>query len=138
MTQDEANKIAEIIACADGGCSNCVTELVELARQQFPEIEWIIDKDGNCWSRDWAGTKTRLVTANVRGARSMSEWRDIQTAPHDDSLFIGIRVSREQTPSFYLLRWHPRNDRPEDSEGFGSKATHWMSLPEPPTEAAKD
>lgn len=41
MTQDEANKIAELIGYADSACPNCVRELVEHANRIIPEYKWI-------------------------------------------------------------------------------------------------
>jgi len=40
MTLDEAIKLGKIIGTADGGCSNCVGLLVELANKEFPEFNF--------------------------------------------------------------------------------------------------
>jgi glutamate formiminotransferase len=36
----DAEKIAQIIRQADGGCSNCVAALVELANKTFPDFKF--------------------------------------------------------------------------------------------------
>lgn len=43
MTLSEAQKVADILKRADGGCPNCVGHLVELATEAFPEFEWSAD-----------------------------------------------------------------------------------------------
>lgn len=40
MTDEEAEKIASIIATADGGCFVCVGELAEQLNEAFPEFVW--------------------------------------------------------------------------------------------------
>lgn len=40
MTLDEAKTVAEIIRRADGGCSNCVSELVREANERLPQFRF--------------------------------------------------------------------------------------------------
>lgn len=40
MTLEEAQKVAAILAKADGGCSNCYNDLMESAQEAFPAFEW--------------------------------------------------------------------------------------------------
>jgi len=40
MTNDEADKLAEIVAVVDGGCSVCVRSATERLMRDFPEIDW--------------------------------------------------------------------------------------------------
>jgi hypothetical protein len=40
VTDDEAAKVAELIAKADGGCPYCVAILIGQARSLFPEHNW--------------------------------------------------------------------------------------------------
>lgn len=55
MTLDEAKKIGkQIIGYADGGCDQCVTDLVERLNAVFPEFIWETGKyippaDENNW-----------------------------------------------------------------------------------------
>lgn len=42
MTREEAEKIAAVIATADGGCGPCVSSLCELMSKAFPAFEWAI------------------------------------------------------------------------------------------------
>lgn len=42
MTLEEAQKIGDIIAKADGGCSVCVNDLCENLNEQFPEFTWVM------------------------------------------------------------------------------------------------
>lgn len=42
MTLDEATAIARIIGTADGGCSNCVGDLVDQMQAAFPEFDWVM------------------------------------------------------------------------------------------------
>jgi hypothetical protein len=41
MTLDEAQKVASIIATADGGCSNWVCALIRECSQVFPKFDWV-------------------------------------------------------------------------------------------------
>lgn len=46
MTLAEANKVLDICATADGGCSVCVTDLLEKLAEAFPQFEWpVFDQD---------------------------------------------------------------------------------------------
>lgn len=40
MTLEEATKIALICSTADGGCNNCVGDLMVRLNETFPEFEW--------------------------------------------------------------------------------------------------
>lgn len=40
MTKDEAVKLCSIIQYADGGCSHCVSSLMEAISNSFPGIDW--------------------------------------------------------------------------------------------------
>ena len=67
MTLDEARKIAEIAATADGGCHGCVSALVEQLQEDFPEFVWTHNPNGN--SRDSYGREDkppRAVTVDPR------------------------------------------------------------------------
>ena len=47
MRIDEAIKIAEIVATADSGCSQCVRDLVMQLEDAFPEFQWLFCKEGH-------------------------------------------------------------------------------------------
>lgn len=38
MTLDEARKVMEVVSEADGGCSRCVEDLVDVLNSAFPEF----------------------------------------------------------------------------------------------------
>ena len=40
MNLEEATKIAEIAASADGYCDSCVSSLVEKLEESFPKFDW--------------------------------------------------------------------------------------------------
>lgn len=40
MTNDEAKKVAEIVAMADGGCSTCARSLMRHVVKAFPDVDW--------------------------------------------------------------------------------------------------
>lgn len=44
MTIDEARKVAEAAAHADGGCSHCTEQVMSVLAHYFPEFRWF---DGN-------------------------------------------------------------------------------------------
>jgi hypothetical protein len=46
MTLEEAKIVGSIIACADGGCSVCVSELVDQCNEAFPKFKWTMNDDG--------------------------------------------------------------------------------------------
>jgi hypothetical protein len=54
MTIDDAQKIAKIIGTADGGCSNCVGDLVERLSKMFPSFRWIITDEHQMEQPDWS------------------------------------------------------------------------------------
>lgn len=45
MTLVEAQKVAAIVATADGGCSVCVRDLVEQLNETFKDFTWLYDED---------------------------------------------------------------------------------------------
>ena len=40
MTHDEAVKMAKVLMEADGGCSHCIANLADWAKEEFPEHDW--------------------------------------------------------------------------------------------------
>ena len=46
MTLKDAEKVAKIIATADGGCGPCVTGLAYECEEAWPEFEWDVDTEG--------------------------------------------------------------------------------------------
>lgn len=40
MTEEEARKVAFIVATADGGCSTCVTHLTKRLLKSLPGHDW--------------------------------------------------------------------------------------------------
>lgn len=40
MTQEEAQKVAEIRSTADGHCQVCVGNLCDLLQEAFPSFQW--------------------------------------------------------------------------------------------------
>ncbi|HZM26939.1 MAG TPA: hypothetical protein VFB89_06260 [Gemmatimonadales bacterium] len=40
MTPEEQDKILNVIAIADGGCSNCVSGLLDALGKVFPDVPW--------------------------------------------------------------------------------------------------
>ena len=46
MTLEEAKIVGSIIACADGGCSVCVQELVDQCNESFPAFIWTMNDNG--------------------------------------------------------------------------------------------
>lgn len=40
MTTDEAQRIAEVLACVDGGCPSCTEDAAEDMAREFPEFAW--------------------------------------------------------------------------------------------------
>ena len=41
MTNEEAKKIARVIVKADGGCHNCVRDLIQRLKKFFPDHNWL-------------------------------------------------------------------------------------------------
>lgn len=50
MNIKEARKIAEVIAQANGGCSYCVSDLIEQLNERFPEFKWIRSNYDTAWT----------------------------------------------------------------------------------------
>lgn len=42
MTLEEAQKVARVVAKADGGCLDCVSSLVDKLNRELPEFEWSV------------------------------------------------------------------------------------------------
>lgn len=57
MTLEDAQKIAMIVATADGGCPCCVDNLVKQLRPAFPDFRWGINADAD--SRDAVTVEAR-------------------------------------------------------------------------------
>jgi hypothetical protein len=61
MTEAEADKIAEIIAKVDGGCSVCVRGATQRLMRDFPEMAWkprlelIAQRDREYWHAEVDG-----------------------------------------------------------------------------------
>lgn len=56
MTHEEAVKICRVAQWADGGCSSCVTGIMEDLVEAFPEMDWPRafeegHTDGGYWTR---------------------------------------------------------------------------------------
>lgn len=45
MTLEEAQKVGNIVAEADGGCSVCVAALVKMLNAQFPQFSWQVSEN---------------------------------------------------------------------------------------------
>jgi hypothetical protein len=45
MTLKEAREVARLIGFADGGCSNCVSDLIAHANRKFPKFIWSKGED---------------------------------------------------------------------------------------------
>lgn len=64
----------------------------------------------------------------------MSEWHNIFTAPDDGKEFLAWFGHQKVMA---LVRWHRVNrvwmSKGEVVHGFMANATHWTSLPSPPT-----
>ena len=45
MTLDEAQKLADIISTADGGCSDCVGDLIKRLNDSFPTFVFEVTED---------------------------------------------------------------------------------------------
>ena len=56
----------------------------------------------------------------------MSEWREIETAPHDGT---NILVSHKGADWVFVARWFKGYWK---ANSVYCKPTHWMPLPEPP------
>ena len=69
MTLEEAQKVAAIIAQADGGgCKNaCCDYLIELARNNFPEFEWSDRQED-------------------------ADWPSVSVVDHDTSIVVRVRL----------------------------------------------
>lgn len=72
----------------------------------------------------------------------MSEWKPIETAPRDGSsvLLLSDYVFVEDGPNAIWMGYWPVNDKKQwcflsswDCEPL-TEATHWMPLPEPPSD----
>ena len=42
MTREEAEIVAQLIGYADGGCANCVGDLVRCANRMLPQFVWSV------------------------------------------------------------------------------------------------
>lgn len=60
-------------------------------------------------------------------------WRPIETAPRDCACLIASRCEDSGQRWVAIARWHG-NHWCSDDDGMLGGATHWMPLPEPPTE----
>jgi hypothetical protein len=75
----------------------------------------------------------------------MTEWRPIETAPKDGTAILIWPTKREFNQRndnliSYVVRWNDREQGWIEAEGeeYDSfSPTHWMPLPEPPTEDKK-
>lgn len=54
MTLDEAQKVADIVQNADGGCPVCVGHLVDELGRVFPDFVWIYDRNDDSYYSDHA------------------------------------------------------------------------------------
>lgn len=81
-----------------------------------------------------------LAAAQAAIAAMLPDWRPIETAPRNGSLFIAGRFTGEKKNHDGLIqvdRWHARS-RGDSYCGLGRfneqfwPATHWMPLPVPP------
>lgn len=75
----------------------------------------------------------------------MSDWQPIETAPMDATPVLlwqnGRRITGRWMPRFYgeVLRWDMGNWQSSDGfDLFYQPPTHWMPLPEPPSEQAAE
>lgn len=59
MTLEEAQGVAAIVAEADGGCSSCVGELVELLNAAFPAFLWAMRNKND--EGEWVGPHVLVV-----------------------------------------------------------------------------
>ncbi len=66
MTLAEAQKIAVIVANADGGCHACVESLVNMLIDAFPEFDWDCPEDTNEFYKRWTGSRDGLVIVKER------------------------------------------------------------------------
>jgi hypothetical protein len=66
----------------------------------------------------------------------MSEWRPIETAPKDGTMFIIFQAEEDGDHWFDLVSWsETENDWIDDGGTLSCDGpTHWMPLPEPPSQ----
>jgi hypothetical protein len=64
----------------------------------------------------------------------MSDWRDIETAPKDGTMFLAFEPGCVHVCPIFLAYWTPQGllSRYNGSLGNPRPPTHWMPLPAPP------
>lgn len=70
----------------------------------------------------------------------MSEWQPIETSPRDGTWFLAYDLKhqwRDRASVAVVRRLHPAT-APMDKNGYTyGNLTHWMPLPDPPTEVSR-
>jgi hypothetical protein len=135
--------IAEIVAVEAGRQNATLTAerdvLKEMLEDKIQTANLLLgmSKDGD-WS-EWKRLADRLLE-RPEALSNQSPWRDIATAPKDGTHFL---ASHTRTPAIVEQVWF--NDKLSDypwTNGIGSFLegyfTHWMPLPQPPTEGGEE
>jgi len=102
------------------------------------DVCWVHCTDGGAGDLEVAPPGSSYIAACIR---EMVEWRPIETAPRDGTMFlvgyddkIAKRASMEASQRIYEARWCERQQSFAARNGFllHVDATHWLPLPPAP------
>lgn len=93
---------------------------------------------------DWITTSTveKSLETIIRAALSAQQWQDISTAPRDGTHILVTRVPATTRPPINKVRWGKGKLGVarwiiSSRLGLQYEPTHWMPLPQPPTNGDK-
>lgn len=117
--------------------SQFIRDVIEAIGFEQPDLDAVVDLEELRLCLVGQIEELKVAAAARRGGELPPPWRDIETAPKDDTIVIGFDPTRDDfDPEDNLghgvefMRW--RDGSWIDPSTHTMKPTHWMPLPEPP------